>query len=211
MSEHRRRSHAAEAEAARALEIRRQEDWADGGTAVAQMMAHLARGAHRPSAAAAVDSARSAELSPLKRRRLTAEGATRRAREAATTTTEEAAAAAGPTRAVTQRTTTATTAVGAAAAATEAVAAAATDGTATATAGSAGSTTATAEGEAAAMTSADSTEPALATTTPRLLRRPAGMTRKQWQKYKTISKQRAQRVRIVGKEILVPRDFRNSP
>ena len=127
MCEHRRRSHAAEAEAARALEIRRQEDWADGGTAVAQMMAHLARGAHRPSAAAAVDSARSAELSPLKRRRLTAEGATRRAREAATTTTEEAAAAAGPTRAVTQRTTTARSpAVGAAAAATEAVAAAAT-------------------------------------------------------------------------------------
>jgi hypothetical protein len=76
MCEHRRRSHAAEAEATRALEIRRQEDWADGGTAVAQMMAHLARGAHRPSAAAAVDSARSAELSPLKRRRLTAGGAT---------------------------------------------------------------------------------------------------------------------------------------
>ena len=146
MSEYRRRSHAAEAEAARALAIRRQEeDRAAGEAAVALVRAHLAGGAHRPSAAAAAVSARPTEGSPRKRRRMTADGASRRARGAATSTTEKSAATARTTRAATQRKTTATTTVGAAAAATEAVAAAATDGTATATAGSAGSTTATAE------------------------------------------------------------------
>jgi len=90
-----------------------------------------------------------------------------------------------------EETTTATTTVGAAAAATEAVAAAATDGTAMATAGDTRSTTATAEGVAAAVISADSTEPALATTTPRLLRRPATMTWSQWRNYKKVSKRLA--------------------
>ena len=88
---------------------------------------------------------------------------------------------------------------GMAAAAAEARAAAATGGTVTAEAGGTGATTATAEGVAAVAISADSSEPALGTTTSRMTARPAGMTRRQWNNYKTISKQRAQRVRVVGK------------
>ena len=196
MSEYRRRSHAAEAEAARALAIRRQEeDRAAGEAAVALVRAHLAGGAHRPSAAAAAVSASPTEGSPRKRRRMTADGASRRARGAATSTTEKPAATAGTTRAVTQRTTTATTAVGAAAAATEAVAAAATDGTATAAAGSAGSTTATAErgdGTAAMPPVATMREAREAAVPHESLRvRPANWTKKTWYHYKR--RQRAQK------------------
>ena len=189
MSEYRRRSHAAEAEAARALAIRRQEeDRAAGEAAVALVRAHLAGGAHRPSAAAA-DSARPTEGSPRKRRRMTADGASRRARGAATSTTEESAATAGTTRAVTQRTTTATTTVGAAAAATEAVAAAAPDGAATAAAGSAGSTTATAErGDGTtAMPPVATISGAREAAGRRAIHhtRPEGWTRSQWRNYRS--------------------------